>query len=187
MLSRLVFLLYNSFSKFGLGYNIISSSLHPTKFTNESGEPLKDVAASDLGVKSDDTVNPLDSYLFEDVFYDSDLEKMNITQGEINGDLLSVTVFTKIPKNSIKIPVSGGYTYSPDFAYVVKTSKGEYLNFIIETKNVDGKDSLRKEEERKIEHAKELFNQISKEVKVEFKTQYAGDEIFELVKQAVTV
>ncbi|WP_435250584.1 type III restriction-modification system endonuclease (plasmid) [Vibrio sp. nBUS_14] len=178
------FLLHNSFSKFGLGYSIISNSVHPTKFTNETGQPLADVAASDLGVKSDDAVNPLDSYLFEDVFYDSDLEKMNITQGEINGDLLSVTVFTKIPKNSIKIPVSGGYTYSPDFAYVVKTSKGEYLNFIIETKNVDGKDSLRKEEERKIEHAKELFNQISKDVKVEFKTQYADDVIYDLIKKS---
>ncbi|MFV8452200.1 type III restriction-modification system endonuclease [Vibrio campbellii] len=179
------FLLHNSFSKFGLGYNIISNSVHPTKFTNEAGQPLTDVAASDLGVKSDESLNPLDSYLFEDVFYDSDLEKMNITQGEINGDLLSVTVFTKIPKNSIKIPVSGGYTYSPDFAYVVKTSKGEYLNFIIETKNVEGKDSLRKEEERKIEHAKELFNQISKDVKVDFKTQYADDVIYDLIKKSI--
>ncbi|WP_341537397.1 hypothetical protein [Vibrio sinensis] len=94
---------------------------------------------------------------------------------------------TKKPKNSIKIPVSGGYSYSPDFAYVVKTDSGDYLNFIIETKNVDGKDNLRKEEERKIEHAKELFNQISKDIKVEFKTQYAGDKIIELVKQSFAV
>ncbi|WP_327786763.1 hypothetical protein [Vibrio anguillarum] len=44
----------------------------------------------------------------------------------------SLTVFTKIPQNSIKIPVSGGYSYSPDFAYVVKTSKGDFMNFIID-------------------------------------------------------
>ena len=115
------------------------------------------------------------------MFYDSELEKLNITDGEI----ASVSVFTKIPKNSIKIPVSGGYTYSPDFAYVVKTSKGDYLNFIIETKNVEGKDNLRKEEERKIEHAKELFNQISKEVKVEFKTQFSDDVIYNMLKKVV--
>ena len=96
-------------------------------------------------------------------------------------------MFTKIPKNSIKIPVAGGYTYSPDFAYVVKTSEGEYLNFIIETKNVEGKHTLRKEEERKIEHAKELFNEISKGVKVEFKTQFADDFIYDLIKQSVKV
>jgi Restriction endonuclease len=175
------FLLHNSFNKFGLGYNIISNSLHPTKFTDETGQPLEDVTASDLGVHSGHSLTPLDSYLFEDVFYDSELEKLNITDGEI----ASVSVFTKIPKNSIKIPVSGGYTYSPDFAYVVKTSKGDYLNFIIETKNVEGKDNLRKEEERKIEHAKELFNQISKEVKVEFKTQFSDDVIYNMLKKVV--
>ncbi|MEZ8120617.1 type III restriction-modification system endonuclease [Vibrio lentus] len=176
------FLLHNSFNKFGLGYNIISNSLHPTKFTDEAGQALKDVTASELGVHSDHTLLPLDSYLFEDVFYDSELEKLNITDGEIE----SVSVFTKIPKNSIKIPVAGGFTYSPDFAYVVKTSEGDYLNFIIETKNVEGKDTLRKEEERKIKHAKELFNQISKDVKVEFKTQFADDVIYDLIKQSVT-
>jgi type III restriction enzyme len=175
------FLLHNSFNKFGLGYNIISNSLHPTKFTDEAGQALKDVTASDLGVHSDHSLPPLDSYLFEDVFYDSELEKLNITDGEIE----SVSVFTKIPKNSIKIPVAGGYTYSPDFAYVVKTSEGDYLNFIIETKNVEGKDALRKEEERKIEHAKKLFNQISQDVRVEFKTQFAGDEIHAIVKSTL--
>jgi type III restriction enzyme len=175
------FLLHNSFNKFGLGYNIISNSMHPTKFTDDKGKPLSEVMASDLGVQSDDSLTPLDTYLFEDVFYDSELEKLNITDGEIE----SVSVFTKIPKNSIKIPVSGGYSYSPDFAYVVKTSKGDFLNFIIETKNVDGKDNLRKEEERKIEHAKVLFQQISKEVKVDFKTQFADDLIYDLIKQHI--
>ena len=47
----------------------------------------------------------------------------------------------------------------------------------------NGKDSLRKEEERKIEHAKLLFNQKSKKVKVEFKTQFADDVVYDLIKQ----
>ena len=174
------YLLNNSFNKFSLGYNVISGSIHPTKFTNEEGSPLNEVLSSDLGVLHDNTKPPLDSYLFEEVFYDSELERLNITDGEIQ----SVAVFTKIPKNSIKIPVAGGYTYSPDFAYVVKTTSGDYLNFIIETKNVDGKDSLRLEEQRKIAHAQALFNQISKTIKVEFMTQFANDEIYELIKNA---
>ncbi|OWO81543.1 restriction endonuclease subunit R [Photorhabdus luminescens] len=173
------YLLNNSFNKFSLGYNVISGAIHPTKFTNGSGEPLEEVSSSDLGMLNDCTKPPLDSYLFEEVFYDSELERLNITDGEIT----SVAVFTKIPKNSIKIPVAGGYTYSPDFAYVVKTTNGDYLNFIIETKNVDGKDSLRLEEERKIKHAQELFNQISKSIKVEFKTQFSDDTIYNLIKQ----
>ncbi|EKD0167102.1 type III restriction-modification system endonuclease, partial [Escherichia coli] len=162
-------------------YNLISGSIHPTKFTNADGKPLDEVLSSDLGVLQDNSKAPLDTYLFEEVFYDSELERRNITDREIQ----SVVVFSKIPKNSIKIPVAGGYTYSPDFAYVVKTAEGDYLNFIIETKNVDSKDSLRLEEKKKIEHAQALFNQISQSVKVEFKTQFANDDIYQLIKSAL--
>lgn len=109
---------------------MISGSIHPTKFTNADGKPLDKVLSSDLGVLQDNSKAPLDTYLFEEVFYDSELERRNITDREIQ----SVVVFSKIPKNSIKIPVAGGYTYSPDFAYVVKKAEGDYLNFIIETK-----------------------------------------------------
>ncbi len=172
------YLLHNSFNKFGLGYNVISKTIHPTKFTDNNGQPLAEVVSSDLGVFKEETKPPLDAYLFEEVFYDSELEKLNITDGEIQ----SVVVFTKIPKNSIKIPVSGGYTYSPDFAYVVKTTNGDYLNFIIETKAIEGKDELRNEESRKIRHAQELFNKISQTVKVEFKTQFSNDLIYDLIK-----
>ncbi|EHK9853791.1 type III restriction-modification system endonuclease, partial [Escherichia coli] len=136
-------------------------------------------------VLQDNSKAPLDTYLFEEVFYDSELERRNITDREIQSVVVSVVVFSKIPKNSIKIPVAGGYTYSPDFAYVVKTAEGDYLNFIIETKNVDSKDSLRLEEKKKIEHAQALFNQISQSVKVEFKTQFANDDIYQLIKSAL--
>ena len=174
------FLLNNAFTQFQLGYNVISNTIHPSKFTNESGEALSDVLSSDLGVHSDDTVPPHDSYLFEDVFYDSELEKDNIIE-----EIESVTVFTKIPKNSIKIPVAGGFTYSPDFAYVVKTKDNQILNFVVETKNVDRKDSLREEEKRKIKHAEVLFNKISESVKVNFKTQFADDLVYDLIKQHI--
>ncbi|HFO2881987.1 TPA: type III restriction-modification system endonuclease, partial [Escherichia coli] len=160
---------------------VISGSIHPTKFTNADGNHLHEVLSGDLGVLQDNTKAPLDSYLFEEVFYDSELERLNITDGEIH----SVAVFTKIPKNSIKIPVAGGYTYSPDFAYVVKTTKGDYLNFIIETKNVEGKESLRKEELDKIKHAQKLFEQVSKSVKVTFITQFSGDRIHDLIKNVI--
>ena len=175
------FLLNNSFNKFYLDYNFISNDVHPTKFTDDKGEWLSEVMASDLGVHTEEVKPPVKNYLFEDVFYDSDLEKKNITEDEI----ISVTVFTKIPKNSLKIPVAGGYSYSPDFAYIMETNKGDFLNFIIETKNVEGKDNLRKEEERKIKHAKLLFNKIDKKVKVDFKTQFADDRIYELIKQHI--
>jgi type III restriction enzyme len=161
------FLRNNAFYKFELDYHVISNEVHPSKFTDDHGYPKENVLSSDLGVNHDNTVKPLDSYLFKEVFYDSELEKHNITQEDIE----MVTVFTKIPKNSIKIPVAGGFSYSPDFAYVVKT------------KNVISKDNLRKEENSKIKHAQRLFNNISKDVKVNFKTQFSSDKIIELIKK----
>lgn len=98
---------------------MISGSIHPTKFTNADGEPVSEVLSSDLGILNDNTKPPLDSYLFEEVFYDSELERLNITDGEIQ----SVAVFTKIPKNSIKIPVAGGYTYSLTLHMLSKQKK----------------------------------------------------------------
>ncbi|WP_440874826.1 type III restriction-modification system endonuclease [Thalassotalea sp. PLHSN55] len=173
-----LFLLSNAFNKFQLDYKVISNTVHPSKFTNDRGEPLKDVLSSDLGVKSDDEVLPHKSYLFEDVFYDSDLERKNIID-----EIEHVTVFTKIPKNSIKIPVAGGFTYSPDFAYVVKTKTNQILNFVVETKNVDRPDSLREEETRKIKHAQALFNKINEKVQVNFETQFANDLVKDLIQK----
>ena len=106
------YLLENAISKFSISYNNVKSSVHPTKFTDENGD-IKDVSPSDLGVQSiaGDTAR---EYLFDEIFFDSELEKENIID-----DITEVIVFTKIPKNSIKIPVAGGGTYSPDFAYII--------------------------------------------------------------------
>ncbi|EGR0027618.1 type III restriction-modification system endonuclease [Vibrio cholerae] len=176
------YLLSNSFNKFSIGYNIISSKSYPTKFTDSLGNPVDEVSSADLGVHHDMLNTPLNGYLFEDVFYDSELERLNIVEDNVVG----VTVFTKIPKNSIKIPVAGGGTYSPDFAYVIKTKQGEFLNFIIESKNLSGKKQLRQEEKQKIAHAEKLFEKIAEDlggdIKIEFKTQFKDEKIIEIIE-----
>lgn len=175
------FLLMRSFQSFSIGYNKVSNRVHPTKLTNDKGSPLDAVDANDIGQFNDPDTLPLSTYFFDEVFYDSDLEHQNITKENIE----NVVVFTKIPKNSIKIPIAGGFTYSPDFAYVVKTTTGQILNFVIETKNVLGDDDLRKEERQKIQHAKALFSSINKEVAVEFKTQFSKDKIVDLLRESL--
>ena len=172
------FLLHHSFSKFELGYQVVSNQIHPTKFTDANGN-ARAVKKADLGLFEDTVKQPAANYLFNGIFYDSDIEHQNIADSEIEG----VTVFTKIPKNSIKIPVAGGGTYSPDFAYIVKTQSGEVLNFVIEAKGVAGSDDLRKGEARKIKHAEALFAKISENIKVVFKTQFEEDKIAELLRQ----
>ena len=119
-----------------------------------------------------------ESYLLDALYYDSDLEKENIKY-----DSKEIIVFTKIPKNSIKIPVSCGGTYSPDFAYVIKSKDGKKkLHLIVETKDKGERDMF-DDEKQKIKHAQKLFEYLSDEVKIEFKKQLRGDKMAEIIRE----
>ena len=126
------FLFENAISGFEVGFAKISSAtqpnLHPTAFTDTNGKPYEAIESSNLGIESSDEITPK-NYLFDELFYDSAIERENILQ---NVD--RVLVFTKIPKNALKIPVAGGISYTPDFAYVLKCENGEQIYCIIESK-----------------------------------------------------
>ncbi len=169
------FLMANAIDKFSIEYKKVSSSIHPTKLTDKKGNVLKEISAPDVGIFfSDEDVAK--SYFFDKLHYDSGLEKANIKT-----ELKEVIVFTKIPKNSIKIPIAGGKSYSPDFAYVLKFKDGEQkLHFIVETKNVNSEYELRDEERFKIRHAEKFFEG---KIKVEFRTQFSNNKIVDLIKE----
>ncbi|HON18713.1 MAG TPA: type III restriction-modification system endonuclease, partial [Salinivirgaceae bacterium] len=169
------FLMTQAFDKYSIEYKKVSNSIHPTKLTDDEGNVLKEISASDIGILfSDEKV--ADSYFFEELYYDSDLEKTNITT-----NIEEVIVFTKIPKNSIKIPVAGGKSYSPDFAYVVKLKNGDkQLHFVVETKNYPNESGLSEEEKKKIKHAEKFFDG---KVKIEFRTQFSNNKIIDLIKE----
>ncbi len=167
------YLMYKAFSKFEIEYQSVSSSIHPTKITDNNGKVLTAINASDVGVLSSD-VDVASNYLFNELFYDSELEKENIKT-----KLEEVVIFSKIPKNSIKIPVAGGKSYSPDFAYVLNFEDGKKkLYFIVETKNTQ-EESLREEEKQKIKHAEMFFDDA---VKITFKTQFSNKKIVDLLQ-----
>ncbi len=169
-----IYLLYNAIDVFGIGYQKVTNTLHPTKLTNTKGELLNEISASDVGVLySDEKV--ANNYLFDELFYDSELEKNNIKT-----NISEVIVFSKIPKNSIKIPVAGGKSYSPDFAYVLNFEDGKKkLYFIVETKNTD-EESLRDEEKQKIRHAEQFFGNA---VEIRFETQFSNKRIANLIQE----
>ena len=171
------FLMYNAIDKFSIEYQKVSNSIHPTKLTDEKGIVLSEITASDVGVLQSDK-EVANTYFFDELYYDSELEKT-----DIETEIKEVVVFTKIPKNSIKIPVAGGKSYSPDFAYVLNFKNGDKkLHFIVETKNVSSENSLREEEKQKIRHAEKFFNG---NVKIEFKTQFSNNKIVELIWEII--
>ena len=168
------YLMEKAINTFSIAYQKVQSAVHPTKLTDAQGQVKDEIDASDIGVLyADEKV--ADSYLLDALFYDSELEKYNI---ETN--LTDVVVFTKIPKNAIKIPVAGGKTYSPDFSYVVNFNDGKKkMHFIVETKNTD-EEGLRNEEEQKIKHAKEFFGNHTE---IKFKTQFESHTIRKLIQE----
>ncbi len=171
------FVLDHALGKVTVGYQKVSNHIHPTYFTDANGQPKNAVNAGHLGVHFSDEP-PAENYLFEDVYFDSELEKENIIQ-KIN----EVIVFTKIPKQSIRIPVAGGFSYSPDFAYVIKRTDGsQQLNLVVETKDKD-KRSLFVDEEQKIKHAEQFFNALNSDIEVKFQQQNAGNAINEVIKE----
>ena len=170
------YLMFNAIDKFGIEYQKVSNEIHPTKFTDEKGNVLKEISASDVGVMYSEN-KVADTYLLDELFYDSELEKQNIEQ-----NLKEVVVFSKIPKNSIKIPVAGGKSYSPDFAYVLNyENKSKKLYFVVETKNTT-EESLRNEEKQKIRHAEKFFGNT---IKIKFRKQFSNKKIENLIREII--
>ncbi len=174
------YLMAHVFGKFEVGYRKTSNAVHPTKFTTSDGKPRASIDSADVGVFASGE-KPSESYLFSDIFYDSALEL-----NDINEVIQEVIVYTKIPKNSIRIPLVGGFTYSPDFAYVVKGADGKRaLNLVVEAKDKTEL-GLGGDEAKKIKHAERFFNQLGGDISVSFKKQLHNKKIVELIKEATS-
>ncbi|WP_283748979.1 type III restriction-modification system endonuclease [Bacillus cereus] len=157
-------------------YKKVDMSVHPTALTNINGT-LKKVAAHTIGTKYSETV-PQEKYLYNELFYDSN-ENENI-----NENISEVIVFGKIPKNSIRIPVINGQTYSPDFAYIVKGKDGQTsLNIVIESKNKEER-FLSDDEKDKITLANKFFEAINDtNIKVVFQKQMRGIHASQIISE----
>lgn len=125
---------------------------------------------------------PSDKYLYDEIVYDSPLEKENIIS-----DVEEVIVYGKIPKSSIAIPTIVGESYSPDFMYVVKRKDGtKELNIVVETKLVEKKSTLRGIEKAKIQCAKAFFEQLTLDgYTVSFHTQLSNKQVNQIVEDVI--
>ncbi len=171
------YLIENVHDKFEVKFNEVNNKIHPTAFTNSDGSVKDNLKAENVGVNYSEGLTD-EKYLFDELFYDSELEKENI-----KNKIKEVVVFTKIPKNSIKIPFVFGTSYSPDFAYVVKYENGQKeLNLIIETKGKE-EQVLSSDEKNKITLAEKLF--ANADYNVKFKKQLSNKKIVDIIKEVV--
>lgn len=176
------YLMANVFGKYQVNYKKTSNAVHPTAFTDASGKVLTEVDNAAVGLlPSGDT--PPDNYLFNEIFFDDPM----IELGNITTGIKEVIVYTKLPRSSIRIPLVGGGTYSPDFAYVIKSADVHTaLNLVVESKNKT-ETTLTMSESQKIKHAEVFFNQLSEmeNIKITFKKQLQNTTALDLIKKSL--
>ena len=157
-------------------------SLEPgdTSINDKNWNPQRTVTQGLIGRLIDKNSTPPKNYLYDLCVYDSKIEKNNIQL-----DIDSVEVFGKIPKNSIRIPVINGGTYSPDFMYVVrKAGEISEVNVVIESKGYDKREDIPADELFKIKCAEQFFKQLENDgIKVEFRTQINSDKMYDIFKE----
>ncbi len=91
---------------------------------------------------------------FKTIFY------FKVQEKTISTCLSQLSYLTRVQEQSEKemsIPIAGGYTYSPDFTYVLGQ---QHLNLIMETKYKEKSDSFSTEQQKRAT-AQESFKQLN--------------------------
>ena len=158
-----------------------SQSVSETALTYKDGSVREVIKQGSVGTMFIEGT-PSDKYLYDEIAFDSPLEKDNIMT-----DIDEVIVYGKIPRASIAIPTVVGENYSPDFMYVVKRSDGsKELNIVVETKLVENKSTLRGTEEAKIKCAEAFFKQLTLDgYKVFFRTQLSNKKVKQIIEDTL--
>ena len=152
-----------------------------TALSYADGSPREEIAQGRIGTKIAPG-DPSDKYLYEVRAYDSPLERKNLL-----ADIEEVVVFGKIPRSSIAIPTITGGMYSPDFMYIVRRTGGEKeLNIVVETKDVENKNSLRGNEKANMECARLFFEILSEDgYTVHFKDQLNNRQMAQIIREVL--
>lgn len=162
-------------------YSRIDGLVASTSLTDADGAPLESIVQGNIGIHRDDKAAVPDKFLYDAFVYDSPKEHDTIRDSTLD----EVTVFGKIPRKSVKIPLYFGGTTSPDFMYVLKREDGRLsLNFVIETKDVDKSSDLRESDQLKIKAAKRFFDSMKSEsFDVTFRPQVKRQDIAAMIRQ----
>jgi len=152
-----------------------------TALTYADGTMKEGIVQGNLGIMRDEGTQVPEKFLYDSFVYDSDKERETITRSDIE----EVTVFGKIPRKSIQVPLYYGGTTSPDFMYVLKKKSGELvLNLIVETKDYENKRQERKDEAYRIESARVFFETLKEDgVPIKFEQQLKNNDIVTMIRK----
>lgn len=160
-------------------YKQLDFSASTSIYDVESSEFKKEIHSGLVGVHQQNNATIDERYLYErpPLFYDSfDPEK---TLLEFNYSS-KVTVFGKLPKNSIKVPKYTGGSTTPDLIYVIETEESKNVYLLVETKAED----MRLSDQKVIEIHKRFFNQLEN-YNIEYTEAVKPEDVHRKIQQII--
>jgi len=165
-------------------YNEIDGTVLPNVFLNDNNETyLKAGSVGKFQKDIDCDFSLREKWVFKDVIeYDSDFEVEIIEQDH---DMEEIELFGKLPKLKIKTPLG---EYNPDFCYAVKSTAGNKLILVVESKGYKTFTAIPQEGKGKIEFAKKYFEHLNehykdKNIKISFKERINNTQLASLINQ----
>jgi type III restriction enzyme len=171
--------------KANIKYDGINGKGLPNVFKTEKGKTYLDTGsvgkfqkdiAGDFSLKT--------KWVFEEVIeYDSDFELEIVEQ---DPDIDSIEIFGKLPRMKIKTPLGD---YNPDFCYAIKSTEGNKIFLVVETKGYKSSTAIPVDEKGKIDFAKKYFEALGEHykdqnIKISFKERINKTQLAALINNA---
>ena len=164
-----------------VSYQFNQTEIYPNQLQDATGKLNDELTYTLLGKFYEEDAIPREQFLYDTVVYDSKIEHDSIIGDYVGFKGKEIIVFAKLP--AIKIPTPYK-TYSPDFAYLIKTNSDKYLFLVVETKGYKHEDNIPQEEKQKINYARRFFNALQEElphINIQYKTRMKGQDLSELL------
>ncbi len=169
--------------KANVKYDGINGTVLPNVFKKEKGKTYLEtgtVGKFQKEITSDFSLK--EKWVFEEVIeYDSGFE-LDIVEQDPN--ISSIQIFGKMPRLKIKTPLG---EYNPDFCYAIKSTEGNKIFLIVESKGYKTYTAIPENEKRKIDFAKKYFEALNmhyknKNIKISFKERINATQLASLIK-----
>jgi len=171
--------------KANVKYDGINGTVFSNVFKSENEKTYLDTGS--VGKFQKDITNDFnlkEKWVFEEVMeYDSDFE-LEIMEQDPNID--SIEIFGKLPKIKIKTPLG---EYNPDFCYAIKSTEGNKIFLVVESKGYKSSTAIPQDEKAKIDFAKKYFEALNEyyknqNIKISFKERIKTTQLASLITNA---
>ncbi|WP_307460415.1 DEAD/DEAH box helicase family protein [Chryseobacterium sp. SORGH_AS_0447] len=175
-----------SMLKANIKYEGISGKILPNVFKTENGRTYFDkgsIGKFQKQIEKDFFLR--EKWVFEEVIeFDSEFE-INIIEQDPN--IESIEIFGKLPKLEINTPLG---KYNPDFCYAIKSTEGNKIFLVVESKGYDTMTTVSESEKAKISFAKQYFLALNdhykdKNIKILFKERLNTTQLSSLIKNQI--